>query len=152
MTNRTSLAATAILTVTAVYVGGWAGLFPHSFYDDFPGLNRYWVSVDGPYNEHLVRDVGGLYLALALAGVLALLWRDRRSMIMLGSAWAIFSALHLGYHVDHLGELDSTADKVGEVAALALSLLLALVLVMSRRAPSRSRATAGSSASPERWA
>ena len=100
---------------------------------DFPGLNRYWVSVDGPYNEHLVRDVGGLYLALALAGVLTLLWRDGRSMLVLGAAWAIFSALHLGYHVDHLDALDSTADKVGEVAALSGSLVLALVLVLFPR-------------------
>jgi hypothetical protein len=137
MTNRISLAAAALLTATALYVGGWAGLFPRSFYDDFPGLNRYWVSVDGPYNEHLVRDVGGLYLALALAGVLALLWRDRRSMLMLGAAWAIFSALHLGYHVDHLGTLASTADKVGEVGALSVSLVLALMLVVLPRSADR---------------
>lgn len=133
MTNRIALAAAALLTASALYVGGWAGLFPRSFYDDFPGLNRYWVSVDGPYNEHLVRDVGGLYLALALAGILTLLWRDRRSMLMLGAAWAIFSALHLGYHLDHLDALDSTADKVGEVAALSVSLVLALMLVVLPR-------------------
>ncbi|WP_222706365.1 hypothetical protein [Aeromicrobium terrae] len=132
MTNRIPMAAAAFLTVTALYVGGWAGLFPRSFYDDFPGLNRYWVSVDGPYNEHLVRDVGGLYLALALAGILALLWRDRRSMVMLGAAWAIFSALHLGYHLDHLDPL-STADKIGEVAALSISFVLALVLIATPR-------------------
>ena len=35
------------------------------FYDDFPGLGRSWVAADGPYNEHLVRDVGALNLALA---------------------------------------------------------------------------------------
>jgi hypothetical protein len=50
MTNRIALATAAILTASALYVGGWAGLFPRSFYDDFPGLNRYWVAVDGPYN------------------------------------------------------------------------------------------------------
>ena len=45
--------------------------FPRSFYDDFPGAGRTWVAVDGPYNEHLVRDVGGLNLALAFVAVLA---------------------------------------------------------------------------------
>jgi hypothetical protein len=54
-------------------------------------------------------------------------------MLMLGAAWAIFSALHLGYHVDHLDALDSTVDKVGEVAALSVSLVLALVLVLTPR-------------------
>ena len=37
---------------------------PAAFYDDFPGLGRMWVAPDGPYNQHLVRDVGELNLAL----------------------------------------------------------------------------------------
>src|SRR4051794_22378518 len=51
-------------------VGLWASLAPRSFYDDFPGAGRQWVAVDGPYNEHLVRDVAVLELAL-LAVVVA---------------------------------------------------------------------------------
>ena len=56
-----------ILWVTAalgLYVGAWAAGIPQSFYDSFPGLGFIWISVDGPYNEHLIRDVGSLYLAL----------------------------------------------------------------------------------------
>ena len=64
----------AILLATAVvglYVGGWALVAPGSFYASFPGLGMIWVAVDGPCDEHLVRDVGALYLGLAAASVVA---------------------------------------------------------------------------------
>ena len=44
------------LIVGAVGVGMWAQFFPHAFYNSFPGFGRSWVSVDGPFNEHLIRD------------------------------------------------------------------------------------------------
>ena len=50
-----------------------ASAFPRSFYDDFP-LGRGWIAASGgAYNEHLVRDVGALFLALAIAS----LWTAR---------------------------------------------------------------------------
>ncbi len=60
------------LVVVAAGTGGvglWAQAVPRSFYDDFPGMGRMWVAVDGPYNQHLVRDVGGLNLGLAFVAV-----------------------------------------------------------------------------------
>jgi len=46
-----------------------ASAFPRSFYDDFP-LGRGWIAASGgAYNEHLVRDVGGLFLALVIASL-----------------------------------------------------------------------------------
>lgn len=47
----------AYLALQSVVVGAWALLAPRSFYD-FPDAGRSWVSVDGPHNEHLLRDVG----------------------------------------------------------------------------------------------
>jgi hypothetical protein len=120
--------ATLLLTLSAAYVGGWAAVAPRSFYDSFPGLHRVWVSVDGPFNEHLVRDVGGLYLGLAAAGVLALRWRREHVFAGLGVAWTTFSVLHLAYHLSHLGGL-GTVDVAGQVVALGGTLLLAVVLV-----------------------
>lgn len=128
MSTRTEAVSLAVLTASAVYVGGWAAPFPRSFYDSFPGLNRTWVGGDGPFNEHLVRDVGALYLALAVAGVLALVWRERRVTMLVGAAWAVFSAPHLGYHLEHLGRFD-TVDQVGNVVALGGTLGLALLLL-----------------------
>jgi hypothetical protein len=131
--NTTARAvAMGVLTGSALYVGWWASLAPRSFYESFPGFNRMWVGGDGPYNEHLVRDVGGLYLALAVAGVLALAWRERRTTLMLGAAWTTFSLLHLGYHLHHLGDLD-TVDVVGNVVTLGGTLVLAVLLLTPAR-------------------
>lgn len=132
MNTTTHTAATGVLTASALYVGSWASVAPRSFYDDFPGFNRMWVGGDGPYNEHLVRDVGNLYLALAMAGVLALLWRDPLVTLLLGAAWTVFSVPHLAYHGHHLGEMDAI-DAVGNVVALGGTLLLALLLLVPAR-------------------
>jgi hypothetical protein len=133
MDTTSERASLAVLTTSAVYVGGWAATFPRSFYDSFPGFNRSWVGGDGPYNEHLVRDVGALYLALAVAGVLALVWLDRR-VTLVAAAWAVFSTPHLAYHLHHLDDLD-TVDAVGSLVALGGTLLLAVLLLVgsSRR-------------------
>lgn len=129
MSRRISLAAAALLTAQGAYVGLWAGLFPRAFYDSFPGMNRHWVTSDGPYNEHLVRDVGGLYLALAAVGALALAWRDRHSRVILGVAWMVFGVLHLGYHLTHLGSVALATDRVGELVALSGSAALAMLVL-----------------------
>lgn len=93
--HRAALTTTGLLTASAAYVGGWASAAPQSFYDTFPGLHRVWISVDGPFNEHLVRDVGAFYLGFAAAGLLAAWWRDDRAFALLGAAWTVFSLLHL---------------------------------------------------------
>ncbi len=131
--TRAQAAALTILTASAGYVGGWATLSPGSFYDSFPGLNRTWISIDGPFNEHLVRDVGAFYLALAAAGVLALWWRERHVTIVTVAAWTVFSTPHLAYHLLHAHELE-TMDAVGQTFSLAVTLLLAVfVLVAAAR-------------------
>ncbi|MDQ4054523.1 MAG: hypothetical protein M3237_17735 [Actinomycetota bacterium] len=128
MSTRAQTVMLAVLTASAVYVGAWAAPFPRSFYDSFPGLNRTWVAGDGPYNEHLVRDVGAFYLALAVVGVLALIWRERHVTLVVAAAWTTFSGPHLGYHAAHAGELDAF-DAVAQVATLTGTLLLALLLL-----------------------
>jgi hypothetical protein len=129
MSTRTTTALLAVLTASAVYVGVWAEAFPRSFYDSFPGVGRVWVSVDGPYNEHLIRDVGAFYLALAVGGVLAMMWRDRHVTLTIAAAWTTFSVPHLGYHLHHLGELP-TADAVGQAATLGGTLVLSTALLV----------------------
>ncbi len=117
------------LAVSGALVGVWAGFAPRSFYDDFPGLGRVWVSVDGPYNEHLVRDVGWLNLALTVATVWAAVTLTRTLVIAVLVAWLVTSLPHLAYHVANLDGL-ATADRVGELASLALAPLVAGVLLV----------------------
>src|SRR5215212_8453227 len=65
------------LALSAAFVGLWALLAPASFYAGFPGAARHWVPVDGPFKEHLVRDVGALNCALCVLSLVALLRPER---------------------------------------------------------------------------
>jgi hypothetical protein len=112
--------ALALLALTAALVGFWALLAPASFYASFPGLGFTWVSEAGPYDEHLVRDVGALYLALLVISVLAVLRPVVVRPWVAGLAWLVFGVPHLVFHAAHAGPGD-----VVEVTALALSVLLA---------------------------
>jgi hypothetical protein len=109
-----------VLALNALAVGVWATFFPQSFYDDFPGLGRVWVAVDGPYNEHLVRDVGELNLALFVVTVAAVVVLNRGSVLVASAAWLVYSVPHLVYHLRHLDVYDS-ADQAGVVVSLALA-------------------------------
>ena len=122
-----------LLALSAAFVGGWALFGPDSFYRSFPGFGLHWVATDGPYNEHLVRDVGGLYLALLVVSVYAL--RPTASSHlrrMAGAAWFVFSAPHLGYHLAHLDTLP-TGSATLEAVSLSLTLLGASLLLLPER-------------------
>ena len=118
------------LTVSGLLVGVWAAFLPHSFYDDFPGVGRVWVAVDGPYNEHLVRDVGQLSLALALVTMAAAVTMQSTIVRIAGGAVLVNGLPHLVYHLRHLGKYE-TADKIGNVVSLGLLVVLPVVLVVS---------------------
>ena len=122
-----------LLAVAAADVGVWALAAPRSFYDDFPGGGRSWVSAVGPYNEHLVRDVGGLNLALALLLAAAAAMLERRLVIVALVAYLVNAVPHFVFHVTHMDEL-SAGDQVGQTVSLALAVLLPLALLpLARR-------------------
>ena len=127
--RKVQFAALALSAVLALFVGVWAYVFPQSFYDVFPGIPGPWVSVEAPFNEHLVRDVGGMYLALAAASIAGLIWRSPVAYRLLGIAWTVFGALHFLYHVLHLDHM-TPVDAVGEVISLLVSLLLGVILLL----------------------
>lgn len=120
--------ALVVIAGGALLVGVWAQVFPRSFYDDFPGAGRIWVAVDGPYNEHLVRDVGGLQLALALVAIVALVTGSLLVARLAGGAALVFGVPHLVYHSMHLDAFD-TGDKLALIGSLALAALAAVVAV-----------------------
>jgi hypothetical protein len=41
-----------LLGLSALYVGIWASIAPHSFFTTFPGPGHHWVLVLPPYSEH----------------------------------------------------------------------------------------------------
>jgi hypothetical protein len=126
MTIRIQQVLAGVLALSATYVGGWALLAPRSFYDDFPLPGRHWVSLAGAYDEHLVRDVGGLYLALLVVTIAAI--RRTDLLRVAGLAWLVFSVPHVLFHLDHLDGL-TTGDKIAQLGSLTGTVVLAALLL-----------------------
>ncbi|MDO9396803.1 MAG: hypothetical protein Q7T71_09680 [Herbiconiux sp.] len=121
----------ALTVVLGLYVGLWAQFFPTAFHDSFPGFGLHWIDVDGPYNEHLVRDVGSFYLALSAISIVALCSRSALPGRIAGVGWGVFGVLHYGYHLMHLE--GSTVDVIGTVVSLGVSAALGIVLALPPR-------------------
>jgi hypothetical protein len=126
--------------------GLWALFAPRSFYGDFP-FGRGWVELLPPYNEHLTRDLGALYLATAvLLGAAA--WSLRRPFV--GSAliaWLAFAAPHAIWRLFNLDPI-STGDAAANLVTLASTVFLptALLILLARdRPPNRLAAENGQS-------
>jgi hypothetical protein len=115
--------ALLVLTLTQVVVGTWQLLLPRSFYD------LYWVELLPPYNEHLLRDVGGLNLALAVVLGASALIMERRLVSTALLAYLTFAAYHLVFHVTHLEHFPQ-ADAIAQTSALALGVAFPLVLLI----------------------
>jgi hypothetical protein len=120
-----------LLAILAIFVGLWAAAFPQSFYSSFPGLGLHWVSSDGPFNEHLIRDVGALYLGFAAAAVAAMFSRSAVAGRVVGVGWSLFGLLHISYHIGH--PEGSAFDQVGTVISLGLDLAVGLLLLLPGR-------------------
>jgi hypothetical protein len=129
----------SLLAIPALVVGVWALALPRSFYDDFPGAGRHWVSALGPYNEHLVRDVGALNLALGALLALAAIVLERRLVQAALAAWLVYALPHFVFHATELDALPFL-DNAANVITLGLVVLLPLVLLA---ATSRRRTETG---------
>ena len=146
MRERTVRILLAGLGIPAAVIGVWSAFAPRSFYEDFPGFGQLWVRPDGPFNEHLVRDVGELNLALAFVTLAAVLWCTPLLVRLVAGAWLVEGIPHLVYHLRHLDPLTSDA-KVSSIAGLAIVPVVALVLLALETDRGRSGATIGRSGS-----
>jgi hypothetical protein len=108
--------------------GIWITLSPTSFYDDFP-LGRGWVEALPAYNEHLMRDVGGLFMATGLVLVVAGLWLERRVVMLALGSYLLFAFPHTIYHLLNL-EPYGTGDAIGNVIALGATVVLPVYLLV----------------------
>lgn len=111
-----------VLAVLMLGVGLQAQFLPSNFFSDFPA-GRSWVALGGePYNEHLVRDVGGLYLALAVIAAAAA-WKTNAELIRWSAVGIAVTALpHFVFHLFHLDAL-GTADGVVQTLLLGFQAL-----------------------------
>ena len=134
----------ALLAWLALYnlsTGLWQYLAPRSFYDDFPGFGRTWISVDGPYNEHLLRDYGQGNLAFGVVALVALLtggvWLARAT----GLAAVVANLPHHAYHQANMEVLPTAADQVVQTITLsAVSVTSILLAALAFGLPVRSPA------------
>jgi hypothetical protein len=137
MRDRIVRVVLVVWAAVSVQLGLWATFAPRSFYDDYPGFGRHWVRVNGPYNEHFVRDFGALNLALAVVTIFAVVTFARPLVIAVAVAWLVWDIPHLVYHLRHLDVYD-TGDKVLNVSALAaLPVLAIIVLALMLMSPAR---------------
>jgi hypothetical protein len=111
--------------------GLWALFAPTSFYDDFP-FGRGWVEALPAYNEHLMRDVGELFVATGFVLLVASFYLERRLVVTAICSYLLFSVPHAIYHFFNL-EPYGNVDAIGNVVALGLSVLLPLWLLWRMR-------------------
>jgi hypothetical protein len=135
----------AVLLLVAVWIGIWAYAMPRSWYDTFPGFGMRWLVQFGPYNEHFVKDIGSMYLALAVLTAAALWWVSNEATVRIAAAaWTTFNVFHLVYHLTML-QIYDTRDRVLVIVSLVVLLLVsATLLIPGRRTQDRpSLPTAG---------
>jgi len=135
-----------LLAVSAGPVASWALLAPHSFFEAFPGRGHEWVAADGPYNEHLVLDVGALYLALFALTLGALPRAQRARAQLVGVVWLVFSVPHLAQHAGRPTEL-APVDRLLSMAALTAVVVLAAALCLPPCNRAGARVTKGGTTS-----
>lgn len=120
--------ALGYLSLSNLQLGLWALIAPQSFYDGFPGLGRGWISVDGPYNEHLIRDFGALNLSLAVVFIAAAVTLNPTLIRTACAAALVWGIPHFVYHMLNtdglaIGDLVASLGGLAFFAALPLATL-----------------------------
>lgn len=123
-------------------IGLWALLAPHNFYKNFGLGSDGWVSVLGAYDEHLVRDVGALFCALAVLMIVAAV-RGQRSLSYIAVAvWLTFAVPHAIFHAFNLGPY-STGDAIANVITIGWTVVGGLIVLALLRDSARVRTPSG---------
>ncbi|NLT06978.1 MAG: carboxymuconolactone decarboxylase family protein [Solirubrobacterales bacterium] len=149
--NRGAIRFLALaLGIPQALIGLWALLAPRSFYDDFPAGGDGWVAALGPFDAHLVTDVGALFVALGFLMCFAAASLRRGTVIAASVAWLLFAVPHFLWHSFNLGPYD-TPDTVGNAVSTGWlvaggALLLWLVLRPATRPATAAAPAAGTAA------
>ena len=119
-----------VLAVINLFTGVWAVYDPAGWWKSFPGFGRSWVSAFGAYSEHLVRDVGGFFLAFGVLFLLAAIFVEKRFALASLIAWLCFAAPHLIYHMGERGTM-SDSDNLLSLEGLAFEVALPILLIVA---------------------
>ena len=122
-------AALAFLSLGELAVGIWALFLPRSFYEDFPSSGRDWVSTLGPYDEHLVRDVGELNLAFGVLLALVAIRPDRRLVRVSLLAYLVYTVPHFIFHLAQTHAF-SMGDNLAQLVGLGFQVALPAAILL----------------------
>jgi hypothetical protein len=132
----------AILGGSGAVTGLWAYVAPRHWYQTFPGFGMSWLPSLGPYNEHFVKDVGAMFLALAAVTAVTFVLVANQTLVRVTALmWLVFNTLHCVYHLSML-HMYNTRDATLNGILLPLLVLAALALfspVRSANGPSPRR-------------
>jgi len=118
-------AGLAFVALGELLIGVWALFLPESFYADFPFSGRDWISTLGPYDEHLVRDVGELNLAFSVLLAFAAILLARRLSRLHRAALRVHTMqTHAFSAGDNLAQLVSLGLQVVLPAAILFGIVL----------------------------
>ncbi len=121
-----------VLGLSALAIGLPASFAPETFYTDYPFFTAL-VSLLPPYNEHLITDIGGLYLGFGVMFIWAMVQPSRQLVIPLCTAWIVAQALHFAFHISHLTGF-TTTEAVTQQIGLGIYILAAVIpIVLLRR-------------------
>jgi hypothetical protein len=120
-------------------IGLWAVIAPRSFHDDFPVGTEGWVDVLGPFDEHLVTDVGSLFVALGVVLTFAAVRLRRETVLVAAIAWLVFAVPHFAWHLFNLEPYD-TADAIANTATLTWTVVGGLLILFLLRRPAETPA------------
>ena len=114
----------AINLVALLPLAIWPLVSPTGFYENFPGGGFHWIDINGPYNEHFLRDFGALNAALVVLVVFAL-WRPNTTLLQAtGLALAVYALPHAIYHLAHLDVYEDAFEKVAATSPLVLQFFM----------------------------
>ncbi len=131
----------ALLAAIQAAMGGWQYFAPRSFYYGIPTV---WA--DRPFSAHLMTDVGGLNLALAVVLAVAA-WRLDRTLTRAAlAAYLVYSSSHLAFHAT--GQAPITP---GQRALLLTSLTLLPAIALALLLLTRQRPGSGGTRATSRW-
>lgn len=133
--RRVARLALALAAVQAAVVGLPALLAPLAFYRRFPVLGGHWVDRLPSYSEHLVTDVGGLYLGFAALLAYGALRGERGLAVPVAVVWTGVTLVHLGFHVTHLGPFPPLEAALQTITLIATSATAALAALCARVLP-----------------
>ena len=121
--------ALAFLSLGELAVGIWALFLPRSFFEDFPSSGSHWVSTLGPYDEHLVRDVGEFNLAFGVLLALAAIRPNRRLVRVSLLASLVYAVPHFVFHLMQT-QAFSMGDYLAQLVGLGFQVALPVAILL----------------------